>query len=404
MAATVATMNDALMRVYHKEQLVKQFYAEDPLLDRIRSQTRHEVGETCRVVLQTSRNGGTSFVPDAGSDNLTPAGSQGLNKAEYNYTNGYQQVSFQETVLAKTASNAQSVAQALSVEVDGAVSDLRKQLTRCLFLNGDALIATCGTTSGSTTVNLAAASGHTALERGWIFPGSVIDIGTTTDEDVIADGVTVTSVSDSATTPQITISGSAVTTSASHFVSLANARQGTTSYEPNGLRNIVSTSTTLGGLAASAPWVAAAQDTTTTTLTISKLLDSQRAVRQRTGNQPSFLLTGLLQEQRLYEVLQQQVRYISEKDLGTGSVSKPTWNGSEIMAHQDCPDTDLYFGRMENLFIVASKEPHWQNEYTGTPKILEWIPNSTRFGAVLMYHFNVATDFRQAFSKFNALT
>jgi hypothetical protein len=403
MAATLTSMNAALRRIYTPDALVEQLYQDNPFLDMLEKGSKYKLGELARVVIHNQRNWGGTFLPDGGGT-LNTAGQQGINKAEYNYKHQHQQIAIQEDVLESTASNAEAVAEVLDVETTGAVNDLRKQLTRCLFGNGDALLSGTRTGGAATEIELDAEDGYNAINRGWLAIGAVVDVGTTANEVSLIDGEAVTAVEESATTPSITVTTSVSTTAGTHFVSLKNSRSGTTSYEPNGLRNIVSTSAALGGLAATIPtWKASSVDTTAQALTISLILQQDQAIKQKDGGTVDFYLTGLKQERKLYEQLQQQVRFPSDASIAAGKVEAPTWNGKAVMAHNDCPDEDFYSGVRKHLFIVASDKPFWQNKHTGG-KILEWVQGTSSYGAKLAYHFNLATDRRNSFGRLGGLT
>jgi hypothetical protein len=102
-------------------------------------------------------------------------------------------------------------------------------------------------------------------------------------------------------------------------------------------------------------------------------------------------------------VLQLQVRFGSEGDIGAGNVGGPTWNGMQIMAHPDCPNADLYMGLKKTLKVFASGKPFWQNKHTGG-KILEWIQTEASYGAKLGYHMNFGVDRRNCWVRLGGLT
>ncbi len=403
MAATLTSMNAALKRIYTPDSLVEQLYQDDPFLDMLEKGTRYKLGELARVVIHNNRNAGTTFLPDGGGT-LNTAGQQGLNKAEYNYKHMHQQIAIQEDVLESTSNNALAVAEVLDVEVTGALNDLRKQLTRTLFGNGDGIISGTRTGGAATEVELDAEDGYNAIQRGWLFIGLPVDIGTSASEASLVSGEAITAIEESATTPSITVTSSISTTAGTNFVSLKDARSGTTSYEPNGLRNIVSDSTTLGGLASTIPtWKASNNDTTAQPLTISLILQQDQKIKQKDGGTVDFYLTGLKQERKLYEQLQQQVRFPNDSAIGAGKVDAPTWNGKSIFAHNDCPDEDFYSGVKKHFFVVASDKPFWQSKHTGG-KQLEWVQGTSSYAGKVGYHFNFAVDRRNSFGRLGALS
>lgn len=399
MPATLTTLNPALQRIWTQKRLESQLYQDTPFLSKIEKRTRHSIGELARVPLHTSRNGGYTPLPDGGGT-LNTAGNQGLGKAEYTYTHHHQPVALQGDVIDQTSSSALSVANAVDVEVNGALTDLKRNLQRQLFLNGDALIARC-IASATNDVDLNY-SGTEAIARGWIYDGQQVDVGTTANEVAIADGVTVT-VSGAST---FTSSGGNVAgEGTTHYVSHKNARLAAVSYEMNGLRNIVSQTTTLGGLApASASyWKAANVDTTSQALTLDLMLQQDQAIHQKTGKKANFVLTGLKQQRRFYNLLQQQVRFGSDNAIGAGKSTEASWNGMDIFVDPDCPDGDMYFGQLEHLFIVAIDKPYWQSKVTGGDTLV-WSQGTDSYVGKLSYRIQLATDRRQAFTRLGYTT
>lgn len=407
MPATLSAYNDALKRIYTSDRLEEQLYNGTPFLDKIERTTRFKVGEVARTPLHVSRNGGYTVLPSTGG-NLNTAGNQGISKAEWNYTNHHQQIALQGSVIDGTEGDALSVANALDTEISGALTDLRRQLTRQLFGNGDAFIAQCKASS-SNAVDLNATSGGNAIKRGWIFPGQLVDIGTSANPTSIVAGHTVSAVDEANTAFSVVdSSGSAVnvtTEGTTHYVSNKGSRSGSTSYEMNGLQNIVSSSAVLGGLdpATQPVWSAASVDTTSQALSLSLILQLQQAVRQKAGDDPDFVLTGLKQQRKFYELLQQQVRYAGDSSINAGADDVAKWHGLSIEAHADCPDEDLYVGKMKNLFIVATEKPYWQNKLTGG-EILSWVQGTDSYGAKLTYRIQLATNRRNAFARLGGLS
>ena len=400
--ATLATVDAALKETWTEDRLAQQLYDENPFLARIKRLKNTKVGQQAVTPIHTSRNGGWTALP-AGGGTLNTAGQQGMTQATWLYKNFHQQVLVQGEAIDGTSSDVLSVAEAVDLEVSGAVSDLNRQLTRMLQLNGDALTAQCGTTNNSTTVTLSTTTGYDALVRGWIGVGSVIDIGTTSSEATIADAVTVTAVSEVAATPTITISGSAVTTTSSHYVSMANARAGTTSYEMNGLKNLISTSDVGNVSVSSYPvWAPASVDTTSQALTLSLMLAKQRAVMQKTGKFPTYILTSLKQQENFYRQLQSQVRFGSDGG-SAGNVGSYNWNGSEINAQPDTPDSYMYFLTIEDLRIMTAGDPYWTSKVTGG-QTLFYVQGTDGYGGKITVRLNTGLARRNSHAVFTALT
>ncbi len=403
MAATLTSLNIALERVWTQKTLEDQLYSLTPFLDRLKKKDRFTVGETARVPLHVGRNGGYTALPDAGGT-LNTAGNQQLQKAEYNYKNHNYQIAIQGSALDGTAGNSNAIVDAADLEVKGALTDMNRAITRQLFMNGDALITAC-ISSATNPVDLNVVDGNHAISRGWLFEGMPIDVGTTANEILRVDNSLITAVTETVSAPSVTVaSGNVTTEDTNDFVSHANSRSGTTSYEQNGLRNVVSDSVTLGGLAVATErsWKSTL-NSTSQALTLSLLLQAAQQVKQKSGDLPNFVLTGLKQQRKFYELLQQQVRYSSDSSLDAGNSEKATWHGMEIWADPDCQDADLYMGHFEHLFVVAIDKPYWQNKVTGG-QILSWVQGQDAYGAKLTYRSNLATNRRNILYRFSALT
>lgn len=401
MAADFTAYQAVLKEVWTQSNLEKQFYDKNPFLDRLEKETpTHSIGEYAIVPVHVGRSGGYSAVPRTGSQALNPADSQKVAQAQYTWTNHWFQIGVEEETLRSTAGNADAVAKAADLEVNGALSDLQKQITR-QFLggNGDALIAQCGTTTASTTVALNATANQ-ALVRGWLYPGLKVDIGTTADEDAVVAGATITAVTQSTSAPTITIDSS-VTTSSSHYVSIADARSGTTSYEANGLRNIVG-SATLGGLSSTTyPGWQATNNSTAQDLSLGILLAAQQNIAQQ-GASASWVVTSLKQQVAFYKQLQSQVRFTGDTNLGSGNVEKPTWNGLTIDAEPDVLDGDWFMLSPKDLILVRDGGPRWQNQDSGG-NILVWQQGTTRFVGGLHWHIQLGAKKRNTHYGFTGL-
>lgn len=417
MAQTVAELSDIMKQVYTADRLVEQIYQDNPLLERIEKTDRFNIGREAVVPVHAGRSGGYSVMPAAGGT-LNADDKQNVDTAAYGFSHQWFQVGLQAAAIAQTeGGSSKSVANAVTLEVDGAINDLRKQITRQVIGNGDALIAQCTTTSNTTPVNLLSTGyGYDAIVRGWLYPGLQVDVGTAANEVLRADAHFITAVSEDATTPTITLSttngGSAanLTTASTDFVSIANARSGATSYETNGIRQIAgSTTSALGGLdpdtAGEEFWKPSFVETTATTFSLDKALELGRRVHQKTGKNPTFVLTSLKQQEAFYKLLQSQVRFASDKGLGAGNDEGVRWAGMEVHAQPDVPDREWYALTIEDLFVVAKDKPRWASDIQGgANKGLVWNTGTTKFSDACYYPFNLAAQRRNSHAAWTSIT
>lgn len=402
MAADPSTIQSALKETWTEQRIAEQLYNDNPVLSRVKRLKNTEMGEYALTPIHIGRNWGFSTTSSSGGT-LNSAGNQSYAQAQWSYTNQHVQVKIQGSAIDQTKGDALSVASVVDEEVSGAVNDLNRNLSRQIFLDGSAQIAQCGTTSSSTTVQLNTTSGYNAIERGWIGVGAVVDIGTAANPTSIASGVSITATDLANST--ITISGSAVSTTSSAYVSLKGTRSGSTSYEMNGLRNIVSTSATLGGLApASYPeWVAAGVDSTSQAITLALLYTQNQLIAQKTGKPADFVITGLKQQRKAYTLLQAQVRYASDSSTPTGGVDGVDINGVKLYAVPDCQNEAVYFLTIGDLFTVSAGDPYWQSRITGG-ETLAWVQGEDAYAGKITTRMQLGVRRRNSHAALTGLT
>lgn len=402
--ATLTTIDAALKETWTEDRLAEQVYQDNPFLSRVRRLKTTQVGQQAVTPIHTGRNWGYTALPAAGGT-LNAAGNQEITQATWQYTHHNVQVKIQGSAIDGTRGDALSVAEVVDLEVEGAVNDLNRQLTRQLFLNGDALVTACGVTSASTTVVLNVTDGFDALQRGWLAVGSVIDIGSTANEVSVAADRTITAITESESAPTVVISGAAVTTAATDYISLANSRSGTTSYEMNGLQNIVKTSGTLGGVSASSfpAWASPSVDATSQALTLPLMYTANRKVAQKTGKPTNYVVTSLKQQQNFYNLVQAQVRFAGDSGLAAGNVEGVSFNGMTVYAQPDCKNAHMWFLTVDDFLIVSAGDPYWQNKVAGA-NILNWIQGEDSYGAKITVRHNLGIRRRNSHSALTGLT
>lgn len=413
MAQTVANLTDVLKEAWTSDRLEKQFYDKNPFLERLEKLPATMIGEKAIVPIHKGRNGGYTSVGAAGGS-INPAGEQSVDAAEYTLVYHWHQIALETGALNQSVGGSTSVVVAKDLEVQGAVSDMRRQAMRQIVTNGDGILAACDTGGASATVELltdsATSYGYQAIVRGWLHAGLPVDIGTTADTDTLITGEAIVSVSESSTDPDIVMTTSISTTSGTHFVYVANPNSASAANtEMNGLRNIVNTSGALGGLnpstASEAFWKAADRDTSTTVFSLDLALDLARKVAMKTGEQPNYVLTSLKQQQNLYSLLQNQVRFAVDGKLGAGAVDGVSWNGMDIHATVDVLDQDWFCFDIDSLKLITGgiKKPTWASDLGGQ-KGLQWQAGTTSFKDAVVYPLQFGTVRRNAAAAATALT
>jgi hypothetical protein len=406
MSTTAANYADLAKEVWDSDTMVKQFYDENPWLDMIEKKQRVVIGKRAQVPLHTGRAGGTTVLDSAGGF-INDADSEDVDRAEYTLSYNYFPVSIEVGALNEITGGAQSVGDALEHMMSSGISNMRNHVTR-QFLTGHGRVAAVDTDGGgdavvplATLADVAAGevSGADALLAGWIVPGDVVEIGTTADYDAIVDRGTsqtpaaisvVSAIDDDPDAPTITLGANVgATTLGTHYVSLANAKgaAGTGSLvESAGLVTIAGTrDNTVGNIDASSNgfWNPAEVDSTTTVPDMELLLRLTRKVRRR-GGDGAFILTSLLQLDNVYQMLQSQVRFNGDREIGAGGSEQFKWRGNTLHAFPQVPENFMFFVDMESLEIVVGKytKPTWLSDLHGSGMLRD--PRQTVFEDTVM--------------------
>lgn len=406
--ADITAVQDILKEVYTSDTINSQIYDDALLYSQLDKTTEYHdaVGDKAIGFVKVGRNVGVSSRSLNGGT-LGAPGHQQVDRWELDYTATYLQIKILGTTIAKMKTARQAAVRAVDHEVSEGLVDWKKDVQRQLYGNGDALIAKCATTTASTTVNLDSVAnggdGYDAINLGHLVAGMYIDIGTTADEDSQVGDAKIASVDGSAeATPKIVID-TAVTTSTSHYVSRADNRAGTVSYEGNGLRNLVSDSGTFAGISSSTvpEWKSNVQDAAQGALTRGQMQTAFRNVR-KFGGKVNLIITSLEQQEAYYNLLQSQVRFAGDSNLASGKVEGPTFNNIPVAGDPDCPRGDMYFLDTKQLFMVSAGDPQWQNVNTGGD-ILDWVKDEDAFQARAAAYLNLGTSKRRAHARIKSL-
>jgi hypothetical protein len=230
--ALTLSLADAALREDYQPELRDQLNSEHEFLMQIESHSRDVEGRRAVLSLHTGRNSSAAARLEGGA--LPAAGSQTYTEERVLLKYNYGRMQINGPVIKAMKSDRGSFVRAVASETDGMVTDVKENVSRQLFNDATQSIAQAGVTSSANLIVLAA--GTTSVQMRQFFINQVVDIGTTGSPATVAAAVTITAVDAVSAPPTITVSGSAVTTSASHYVSV----NGSAGAELTGIRSIVS--------------------------------------------------------------------------------------------------------------------------------------------------------------------
>lgn len=392
MPAVIATVS-ALLKDVYLPPVVEQLNNEVELLNRIQSKSDAElVGNQVVVPLHKNRSGGIGSRAESAA--LPTSGNQGFARAVYDLSQHYGRIQVSGVAMAKTKSNVGSFLDVLKAEMDGIKNDLKKDLARQVWGNsdgnagGNGRIAQCGVTTASNVIVLASAE---PLRKGHLYVGMRVDIGTAGSPSSLINNEAITAVN--VATPSITVT-TAVTTSASHFVS----RAGNAGNELNGLQTIIPlAANTFGGIDATAAgneYWDVNRDTAAAALSIDRLQQMWNTIRVK-GSTPDLILTTPGIQRQYFNLLQSQVRYVEPMKIKSGYDKEAlAFNNRPLVEDVDGRFGQVYFLDTPHIMKFTNEDWHWLDE---DGDVLKWVVGFDAWEAALASYFQVGTDRRNTF-------
>lgn len=309
--ATMAAVDAALKDDYEpmiREQLSNAWV----LLSQLETNTKDVQGRFAVLSLHVGRNSGVGARASGAA--LPAPGNQSYAEQRIPVTRNYASIAIAGDLIAASASDKGSFGRHLDLEMKGAMTDLKNDVSRQVYGDSTKSIARCGITSASTTVVLDSAT--SAVQMRQLHVGMRIDIGTLADYDVVAANRAITAIDVANRT--ITVSGAAVTTTADHYIT----RQGSDGQEITGLRQIISDTGALFNVdpAVESSWKSTVLANNGTNRTPTELLFEQAIedVNTVSGYDVNLLMTTRGVRRNLAAQYQGERRYVNSIDIKAG--------------------------------------------------------------------------------------
>ena len=347
--STTLTSLDAILKNQYLGPVREQINSKIELLKRIETDRESVVGKNFTIPLHYGRNEGIGARADGGT--LPTAGNQSYKETIVPMRYLYGRIKLTGPTIKAAKSNEGAFIRAVESEMKGLARDLKSDMNRQLFGDGTGVLATCGTTSNSTTVTV----GSTAKLR----VGMIVDIIVTADgtTGTGATGRTITSIP-SATT--FVISGAAITTDDTFSV----YRSGSRNLEVMGIAGICSATTTLQGLDVSNyPWWKANVLTAGSNRAISEtLLQTALDTTYQQSDGEATVLFTTVGVRRAYQALLSADRTYQNTMEFKGGFKALDYNGLPFMVDKDCNANTIYLLDENHLKFYEMSDWDWMNE------------------------------------------
>lgn len=386
--ASISTLGN-IMKEYYLPPVVEQLNNEVLLLQRLEPRDQEIVGTAAFVPVHTGRSGGIGARGEY--IQLPEPGAQSYSRAQFDLKYLYGVVRVSGPSMAKTQSEAGAFLQALKSELDGIRNDLKKDVARQVYGNGDGAI---GLLAANAAVNILA--GHAggslreAIEKGQLYVGMPVDIGPAATPTSVASNRTITAVS-AAANGTITIDGAAVTSANGDAVGRQGTRTANATYEITGLQNIISTAAnTVGGINASTnPFWDNIRDTAGTAITHDRLMQIFNRVRIA-GGEVSAIYTSFGVQRDFYNTFQTNIRYTEPLKL-QGGFQTLEFMGKPLIADVDAPYNKVFAVDERFLKVFSNRDWHFLDEDNS---VLKWDTNYDAWKAVLARYMNLGVTRR----------
>jgi hypothetical protein len=324
--------------------------------------------------VHSSRNRGRGAVTDGGQ--LATAGTQGTLDGIVGMKYFDTGIELSDQAIKQSKSDEGSFVRTLTFEMDLALTDMKKDVTRIVYGTGDGLLASC--TSSQASVNTFAVDSGQFVAVGDPVDVIVRSSGSTGTGAV---GRTVTAVaytgapaSANQTVANVTISGAAISVDNTYGVYISGDR----SQESDGLRNICSTSRTLHQINSSTNpfWDSNVKDFGQANPSTDGIMALAQTIRQRSGKTPELGMLTLGGQRRLANTFTSQMRWndsnVTKPEGGYAGAIPVSAGGTPIpmLADVDCPAGQGFLINKQSYAWAQLGPPDWLEAPDGKGSIL----------------------------------
>ena len=304
MAQTLGNF-DAILKNVYRGPIVEQLNQESYAIDQFERVAANDMGAFSgrKVIfpIHTARNRGRGVVTETG--NLPTAGNQSYLDGEVTIRYFAQGIELTDQVIKQSETNEGAFVRAMTAEIEGATTDLRKDINRQIYGTGDGVLSNISTATTTATVLVDNVQ--------YISVGDAVDIVKSDGTTYVTTGnvVTATSTTGSAAgatqangSITLTTAVSATTGTNASVVLSGSYGTGSSAKESDGFRNITATTGTVHALSASTVpvWSGSEIDANYATTGLEDLfIQLSQTIRKRSAKTPDVFLTSLGAQRRL---------------------------------------------------------------------------------------------------------
>lgn len=367
---------DKILKDYYLPAVREQLNTATVLLANISRNEEDVSGKKAVLSVHKGRNQGVGARADYAD--LPKAGHQAYEQPSITMKYNYGRIEVTGPTIAATRSDAGAFVRTIQSEMDGLLTDIKKDFNRQLFGDGTGKLCTLGAASASATVTITDTAQY--LEAG-------MSVDIVSGGSVSVSGLTIVSVDRS--TPSVTFDQAVTTLTGDILV-----RSGSYNEEVEGLARIVDDSNTYANINrsdnANEFWRANVDDNGGTNRAISESLMQVMwdEIGRRGGVQPDLIITTDGVRRAYMNTLTSLRRFVNTIEV-KGGFSGPEFNNTAVIVDYDCPPNTMYFLRTDRLALYRMSDWDWLDK---DGAILHRVSNKDAYEAVLYKYANLGSD------------
>lgn len=405
------TTADAALKNFYLDPVREQINQKNVLLEYVSKGKVDVEGRYAVLALHTRRNSSVgsradgNYLPGTTIDGATTSiGQQGYAEQRVPLKQLFGRIQIDERVLKAARTHRGTFISVMNVETEGLAEDMKKDLNRQLFGDGEAVIATIGTGASSATQTLDAAT--TRVQQRQIEVGMVVDIGTATNADASAASAVVQSVSFASLPGTVTFTASVSTTTGDFIVRAGVGAGGDpTGVEVTGLQQIADSTGTLFNVSPTTdPRWSAYEKGSVGALTDDALIAASQEVAYNSGENLDLFLTTNGVVRSYAASLAVQKRFANTLDLKGGFKGLSVGAGNAeigLTDDRDCPSGMVFGINSKHLMMHVAGDWEWM-DLDGA--IWSRQANKPSYEATLFRFHELTTDRRNSLAKLTGVT
>lgn len=345
--------------------------------------------------LHTGRSSGIGARQE--NEDLPAAGQQKYKKAEFDLAYLYGAARFTGQSIQKTKTDAGAFIRVATEELDRLRDDLMLDTARQFYGDGTGAIATIQTGVANATQTL---TSDEALQKGYLYPGMIVDIGTAAAPRASADSAEILDVD--VANKQVTFTAS-VTTTTGHVISREdnNANSSVTKEIDAGLQRLISTAAnSVGGIDASAAgsrYWDNLRDTSGGAISLDNLMlnwNKVAAAGARADEVVALTTPGIVRRLFATSDFKSNVRFV-DKTAMKGGFSSLAFNvgGGDVTLVSDrlAPYGKVHFVHKRHIQVFSPADWDFLQRDGLT---IRWVDRKDAYQALLFRYVNLGTNRR----------